>query len=234
MKARKLNMVEKKKTHSSWLWPPPTHTHTEAVECVRCSSLRILSAQEYCSVNRLNLDPCQSCLCYNCAIYRHPHGLSPVPLSPPTLWTKLNAELKPTPYPHHNMAHIPDPTEKLQASSSHNMPAPLSKCNPNSTRPPLISTSRPTRKLADHTSIWSIHQHTPKNVITRAQIAMETKLNELTVTGISTPPTQPHKTDGIVCLPWLLIPACSLRTQSLKRTGNKKQIPLRWGMGLCN
>lgn len=45
------------------------------------------------------------------------------------------------PLSHHNMAYIPNPTEKLQVSCSHTMPTPLSKSNPNNTHPPLISTS---------------------------------------------------------------------------------------------
>lgn len=93
--------------------------------------------------------PCQSCLCHSCAAYRHPHGFSPVPHSQPTLaalWTKLNTELKPTPLSHH-MAYIPDPTEKLQVSCSHTMPAPLSKSNPNNAHPPLISTYEPKEEI---------------------------------------------------------------------------------------
>lgn len=86
----------------------------------------------------------------------NPHGFSPVPHSQPTLavlWTKLNIELKPTPYPiTHNMAYIPDPTEKLQVSCSHTMPPNLTQTTPTL---PLISTPEPWRKLADHTSIWA-------------------------------------------------------------------------------
>lgn len=54
-----------------------------------------------------------------------------------------------------NMAYIPDPTEKLQVSCSHSVPTPLSKSNPNNTHWSLLSTSKPRRKLKDHTSIWA-------------------------------------------------------------------------------
>lgn len=46
--------------------------------------------------------PCKSCQCHSCAAYEQTHGLTPVPHSQPklaALWTKLNAALKPTPYP---------------------------------------------------------------------------------------------------------------------------------------
>lgn len=178
------------------------------------------------------LVPCQSCLYHRGAAYRHQHGFSRVPHSHPTLaalWTKFIIQPKPTPYPiatwHTSL--IPLRNYKWVAptachSSLHIKPKQhLLFLNVHLGAREEIK--RPHINLG-YSEPQEGHIYTKLITSTHINRNDRNKLNEVSVSRITTPPAQQYKSDLIVCpLYFLLILPGFHYSLSLKRGGNRSE-----------